>query len=121
MSAGSGSRVSGTPHESSPAPGDFGANEWLVEELYQRYLADPSSVDRAWWSFFADFRPATGNGSGAPAPSVPAPAAAAPSAQAPSSAAPPPAAPGAEVSRLRGAAARTVVNMAASLAVPTAT
>src|SRR5271154_2019286 len=100
------------------APADFGANEWLVEELYQRYLADPSSVDRAWWSFFADFRPATGNGASAPAPSVPAPAA---PAAAPSSAAPPPAAPGAEASRLRGAAARTVTNMTASLAVPTAT
>ncbi|HEX8006639.1 MAG TPA: hypothetical protein VF482_09465, partial [Trebonia sp.] len=31
---------------------DFGANEWLVDELYQRYLEDPGSVDRAWWSFF---------------------------------------------------------------------
>ncbi len=28
----------GTGHD--PAA-DFGANEWLVEELYQRYLADP--------------------------------------------------------------------------------
>ena len=33
---------------------DFGPNEWLVDELYQRYQADPSSVDRAWWNFFAD-------------------------------------------------------------------
>jgi len=98
------------------APGDFGANEWLVEELYQRYLADPSSVDRAWWSFFADFRPTVGNGAAPAAPAAPAQAA-----PAPSTAAPPPAAPGTEVSRLRGAAARTVANMAASLAVPTAT
>src|SRR6202795_3663286 len=50
------------PHHGSgpdPAAGqaDFGANEWLVEELYQRYLADPGSVDRAWWSFFADYKP----------------------------------------------------------------
>jgi 2-oxoglutarate decarboxylase len=36
---------------------DFGPNEWLVDELYQRYQADPSSVDRAWWNFFADYRP----------------------------------------------------------------
>ena len=43
---------------------DFGANEWLVEELYQRYLADPGSVDRAWWSFFADFQPTLPNGTG---------------------------------------------------------
>src|SRR5580704_12436824 len=41
---------------------DFGANEWLVEELYQRYLADPGSVDRAWWSFFADYQPTLPNG-----------------------------------------------------------
>lgn len=24
---------------------DFGANEWLIEELYDKYLADASSVD----------------------------------------------------------------------------
>ena len=40
------------------APGtDFGPNELLVDELYQRYQADPGSVDRAWWNFFADYRP----------------------------------------------------------------
>ena len=43
---------------------DFGANEWLVEELYQRYLADPGSVDRAWWSFFADYQPTLPSGTG---------------------------------------------------------
>jgi len=43
---------------------DFGPNEWLVDELYQRYLADPGSVDKAWWSFFADYRPARGNSTG---------------------------------------------------------
>jgi multifunctional 2-oxoglutarate metabolism enzyme len=36
---------------------DFGPNEWLVDELYQQYQADPGSVDRAWWNFFADYRP----------------------------------------------------------------
>jgi 2-oxoglutarate decarboxylase len=36
---------------------DFGPNEWLVDELYQRYQADPGSVDRAWWNFFADYHP----------------------------------------------------------------
>jgi 2-oxoglutarate decarboxylase len=35
---------------------DFGANEWLVEEMYERYLKDPSSVDEAWHEFFADYR-----------------------------------------------------------------
>ncbi|MCG5437252.1 2-oxoglutarate dehydrogenase E1 subunit family protein, partial [Micromonospora foliorum] len=40
----------------------FGPNEWIVEEMYQRYLADPSSVDSAWHDFFADYRPAPGAG-----------------------------------------------------------
>src|SRR6516164_11266773 len=56
-----------------PSQADFGANEWLVEELYQRYLADPASVDRAWWSFFADYQPALPNGTG-PQPVITAPA-----------------------------------------------
>ena len=44
---------------------DFGANEWLVDELYQQYLRDKNSVDQAWWDFFADYHPNDGgNGSG---------------------------------------------------------
>ena len=35
----------------------FGPNEWLVEEMYERYLADPESVDAAWHEFFADYDP----------------------------------------------------------------
>jgi len=35
----------------------FGPNEWIVEDMYQRYLADPASVDSAWHDFFADYRP----------------------------------------------------------------
>src|SRR5215469_5497583 len=56
----------GPSAEPSAAPGnaDFGANEWLVDELYQRYLDDPGSVDKAWWSFFADYRPFRGSGNG---------------------------------------------------------
>ncbi|MDT4993558.1 MAG: multifunctional 2-oxoglutarate metabolism enzyme [Actinoplanes sp.] len=38
---------------------DFGPNEWIVDEMYQRYLADPASVDPAWHDFFADYKPAT--------------------------------------------------------------
>src|ERR1035438_10095412 len=63
----------GAGHDPGTNQTDFGANEWLVEELYQRYLADPSSVDRAWWSFFADYQPALGNGTG-PQPVLKAPA-----------------------------------------------
>ena len=36
--------------------GSFGPNEWLVQEMYERYQSDPSSVDKAWWDFFADFK-----------------------------------------------------------------
>ncbi|WP_083371958.1 multifunctional oxoglutarate decarboxylase/oxoglutarate dehydrogenase thiamine pyrophosphate-binding subunit/dihydrolipoyllysine-residue succinyltransferase subunit [Paraoerskovia marina] len=35
----------------------FGANEWLVDELYEQYLKDKNAVDPAWWDFFADYRP----------------------------------------------------------------
>ena len=35
--------------------GDFGANEWLVAEMYERYQSDPASVDAAWHEFFADY------------------------------------------------------------------
>ena len=41
----------------------FGPNEWIVEEMYQRYLADPASVDPAWHDFFADYKPAMAAGS----------------------------------------------------------
>src|ERR1700760_1720471 len=119
----------------APSSPGFGANEWLVDELYQQYLADPGSVDKAWWSFFADYRPVmvTGNGSAAAAPQpeaappaapasaqprVPAPARGGDKAPARPARAPAPAArPAApvpadsEVSRLRGAAARAAQNM----------
>ncbi|MGO8977859.1 MAG: multifunctional oxoglutarate decarboxylase/oxoglutarate dehydrogenase thiamine pyrophosphate-binding subunit/dihydrolipoyllysine-residue succinyltransferase subunit [Streptosporangiaceae bacterium] len=81
---------------------DFGPNEWLVDELYQRYQADPSSVDRAWWSFFADYhpRPAKGSDRSAGVTRTP-PAASGPPAAGPRQAAPPgaaaPAAPTAAV------------------------
>ncbi|MCZ2524197.1 multifunctional oxoglutarate decarboxylase/oxoglutarate dehydrogenase thiamine pyrophosphate-binding subunit/dihydrolipoyllysine-residue succinyltransferase subunit, partial [Streptomyces sp. HB2AG] len=41
----------------SPSAAGFGPNEWLVDEIYQQYLQDPNSVDRAWWDFFADYKP----------------------------------------------------------------
>ena len=37
--------------------GSFGPNEWLVDEMYERYQQDPTSVDKAWWDFFADYTP----------------------------------------------------------------
>ncbi|WP_333755232.1 multifunctional oxoglutarate decarboxylase/oxoglutarate dehydrogenase thiamine pyrophosphate-binding subunit/dihydrolipoyllysine-residue succinyltransferase subunit [Streptomyces sp. IBSBF 3352] len=71
----------------------FGANEWLVDEIYQQYLQDPNSVDRAWWDFFADYKPGA---AAAPAPAGTAAAGAAKTTTAPADAsvpAPAPAAP----------------------------
>jgi 2-oxoglutarate dehydrogenase E1 component len=140
----------------------LGPNAWLVDEMYEQYLADPTSVSESWRDFFADYRrdadhraPAAGpNGGGAaaplatnfaPAPPAPAtaPAPAAPPAPAATpTSAPAPAAKPAPAARpaaakegapaaakpagepgepLRGAAARIVQNMEASLGVPTAT
>ncbi|MEV1023566.1 multifunctional oxoglutarate decarboxylase/oxoglutarate dehydrogenase thiamine pyrophosphate-binding subunit/dihydrolipoyllysine-residue succinyltransferase subunit [Streptomyces sp. NPDC050264] len=80
----------------------FGPNEWLVDEIYQQYLQDPNSVDRAWWDFFADYKPGAAAAGAAPtaapaqkpaAPAQPAPAAQAPAAPAPAPAKPAAAAP----------------------------
>jgi 2-oxoglutarate dehydrogenase complex dehydrogenase (E1) component-like enzyme len=35
---------------------DFGANSWLVEEMYEQFRADPSSVTEPWREFFSDYR-----------------------------------------------------------------
>jgi multifunctional 2-oxoglutarate metabolism enzyme len=42
------------PDESSTtAPeADFGANDWLLEEMYERYTTDPGSVDETWAEYF---------------------------------------------------------------------
>ncbi len=112
----------------------FGANDWLVDELYQQYLEDKESVDPAWWEFFADYTPSEGSPiavkpAATPAPSVavtpaaqpvatPIPAASAPAT--PAAVAKPADIPaGAE--KLKGTAARVVTNMESSLEIPTAT
>ncbi|MEG9226496.1 multifunctional oxoglutarate decarboxylase/oxoglutarate dehydrogenase thiamine pyrophosphate-binding subunit/dihydrolipoyllysine-residue succinyltransferase subunit [Aeromicrobium sp. Sec7.5] len=41
-----------TDNSNSPQP-DFGPNQWLVEEMFERYQADPKSVDGEWADFFA--------------------------------------------------------------------
>ncbi len=44
--------------QSSPVePSAFGANEWLVDEMFERYQQDPTSVDKAWWEFFKNYTP----------------------------------------------------------------
>ena len=125
---------------SGPKSSPFGANDWLVDELYQQYLEDKESVDPAWWEFFADYQPSDATpvkrATPAPAPAATpivetqAPVVAAPAptpvaapvvapASTPAPAAATPAPEGAE--KLKGTAARVVTNMEASLLVPTAT
>jgi len=44
--------------QSNPVePSAFGANEWLVDEMFERYQQDPTSVDKAWWEFFKNYSP----------------------------------------------------------------
>lgn len=106
--------------------GAFGPNAWLVEDMYERFCADPSSVSDSWQEFFADYRPpASGSDDQGGTTVVAEPSTvgtAAPSGtpgSAASGPAPGPVVAGAEP--LRGAAGRIVANMEASLAVPTAT
>ena len=35
--------------ENGGAADEFGANEWMVEELYERFVVDKNSVDPTWW------------------------------------------------------------------------
>jgi multifunctional 2-oxoglutarate metabolism enzyme len=119
-----------------------GPNAWLVDEMFEQFRADPSSVSPAWQEFFADYRRDIDEV--APERAAPAPAkeprhaaAAAPARPAAPEAAPPeeaPARPEAPARAeeepqpspppgepLRGADARVVENMEASLEVPVAT
>ncbi len=54
-----------SPDDESPA--SFGPNEWMVDEIYEQYVADRHSVDPAWWDFFADYKPGERVAEGAPA------------------------------------------------------
>lgn len=75
------SPVTGTTSEE-----EFGANEWLVDEMYERYLVDKNSVDESWWPVLEQRRAAA---PAAETPAPPAPAAEAPAAPAPAPAADP--------------------------------
>src|SRR5699024_123305 len=56
------------PKPTSAVSAAFGANEWLVDELYEQYLKDKNAVDPAWWDFFADYKPGETDPATAPAP-----------------------------------------------------
>lgn len=108
----------------------YGANIAFIEELYEKYRNDPSSVSATWREFFEDQKPAfeqdLGGGQAPPpvAPAEPAP----PSPPARTGEAPVlhrptpvPATPSGNIVPLRGAAGKIAQNMEASLDVPTAT
>src|SRR5207249_1365541 len=124
--------MSDSPRDDQPT---FGPNAWLVDEMYDQYRRNPGSVSESWQEFFADYKP-NSQEAPAPQPAKPAPpdgAAALATASASPPAAPvPKVAPKSSTERseaseveaaepLRGAPARVVANMTASLAVPTAT
>src|ERR1700679_1831438 len=115
-------RYGGSMAQSEVASGSFGPNAWLVDDMYDRFLVDPSSVSESWREFFADYR-----GAPVPAPQAApalAPAAALSPAAAPVAVPPREASPASgpeEAVVLKGAATRIVANMEASLGVPTAT
>ena len=64
----------------------FGANDWLFEEMYEQYVADPDSVDPRWADYFKTHAlAAQGSTVAKPSPSpAPSPAPAAAKAEAPS-------------------------------------
>src|SRR3954468_22430985 len=104
----------------SPAAA-FGANSWLVEEMYEQYRSDPGSVSETWQEVFSDYKPAV------PAPGPPPPSAPAAKTQpAGASTFSPPQADGAQQAAaevgdpIRGAGAAIAANMERSLTVPTA-
>lgn len=49
--------------------GDLGANEWLVDEMFEAYQKDPNSVDQVWVEYFKKNGMAAGS---APTPNAPA-------------------------------------------------
>jgi multifunctional 2-oxoglutarate metabolism enzyme len=101
----------------NPSQSTIGPNAWLVDEMYDQFRTDPTSVSPSWQEFFADYRPSGSDGVGASTVGTNTPAAAAVSTPPVSTAGPVPA--GAEP--IRGVGARIVTNMEASLGVPTAT
>jgi 2-oxoglutarate decarboxylase len=104
---------------------DFGANSWLVDEMFEQFRRDPASVGESWQEFFSDYKTQAEVASTAPAV-TPAPAAVAESSNGaapavPSAPAPQPAPTAPEGEPIRGAGVAIVANMERSLSVPTAT
>ncbi len=56
-------------HDTDDVAQDFGSNSYLAEEMYARFLDDPTSVSPSWRSLFEDDGTTSRNGSAPPAPS----------------------------------------------------
>ena len=50
---------------------DFGANDWLVEEMFERYQADPTSVPSEWVTYFQNNPQAATTSASAPVAGAP--------------------------------------------------
>nr|WP_262852367.1 multifunctional oxoglutarate decarboxylase/oxoglutarate dehydrogenase thiamine pyrophosphate-binding subunit/dihydrolipoyllysine-residue succinyltransferase subunit [Mumia quercus] len=99
----------------SPLP-DFGTNQWLVEEMYERYKSNPASVDASWSRLFE------GGGTSTPPTSAPAKAPSAPAAQpsASTKVAPAPQAPAAKPAAAKPAAEKPAAKAEKPTAKPAA-
>ena len=42
---------------------DYGANSWLVDEMYQKYRQNPDSVDKEWWPLLENYKPSEASAS----------------------------------------------------------
>ena len=51
------SQVTGLASEDGSS-GEFGANEWLVDEMYEKYIVDKNSVEKSWWPILERYRQA---------------------------------------------------------------
>jgi 2-oxoglutarate decarboxylase len=96
--------VTGTTEEGAA---EFGANEWLVDEQYEKYIVDKNSVDESWWPILENYKPAEADAATTSAPAAPTPAAQAPAAPAPTSSAAPASVPLATTSSTPVVSART--------------
>jgi 2-oxoglutarate decarboxylase len=107
----------------SSATQAYGANIAFIEELYEKFRADPDSVSASWREFFHDYEPQFAEESveeGTPPAAERRRAAAPTAAPAPPRPVPVPT-PSPSATPLRGAAGKIAQNMEASLSVPTAT
>ncbi|WP_403020342.1 multifunctional oxoglutarate decarboxylase/oxoglutarate dehydrogenase thiamine pyrophosphate-binding subunit/dihydrolipoyllysine-residue succinyltransferase subunit [Salinibacterium sp. GXW1014] len=53
------SQVTGIGSEAGSS-GEFGANEWLVDEMYQQFKVDRNSVDKSWWPILENYHQTKG-------------------------------------------------------------